>query len=98
MNDEVFMDIPAVQGIAKTLGAVSDVLKTVCKALEIVATILKATAFFGAVGNLLVVRFIEMIKPYIQQVADKCAELCKDVNDAVAAYERGDAVGAARFH
>jgi len=98
MTDEVYMDVPAVRTIAKTFDTVSDVLKAVCKALEIVATILKATAFFGAVGNLVVVRFIEMIKPYIEQVANKCAELCKDVGASADAYERGDQIGAARFH
>ena len=95
MNDEVYMDVPAVRTIAKTFDTVSDVLKMVCKALEIVATVLKASAFFGAVGNLVLVRFIEMIKPHIERVANQCAELYKDVNASVDAYERGDAIGAA---
>jgi hypothetical protein len=92
------MDIPAVRKIAKTFDTVSDVLKTVCKALEVVCTILKATAFFGAVGNLALARFIERIKPQIEKMANQCAEICKDVNAAIKAYERGDAVGASRFH
>lgn len=98
MTEEVYMEVPAVRKIAKTFDDISDVLKTVIKILEVVVTILKASAFFGAVGNLAVARFLEMIKPYIQQVADKCAELCKDVGASADAYERGDAQGATRFH
>jgi uncharacterized protein Yka (UPF0111/DUF47 family) len=98
MEDEVFMDIPAVRKIAKTFDTISDVLKKVCKGLEVVVMILKASAFFGMVGNLAVVRFIEMVKPYIEKMAQKCDELCKDVNAAVEAFERGDKAGSLRFH
>lgn len=98
MEAEVYMDIPKVRKIAKTFDQISDVLKTICKILEVVVTILKASAFFGAVGNLAAARFLEQIKPHIEKMAEQCAELCKDVGASVDAYERGDALGAARFH
>jgi len=96
-NDQVFMNIPEVRKIAKEFGQISNTLKQVCKTLEALCNVLKATAFVGMVGGLAVAHFIEMVKPYIQQIADKCAELMKDVNASVDAYERGDAQGATRF-
>ena len=41
---------------------------------------------------------IDMIKPYVKQMSDKCIELGKDLSTSVDAYERGDATGATRFH
>ena len=96
--DEVYMDIPAVENIAKILGRVSDVLNAVNKVLEGLVLILKTTAFIGLVGGYAVIQFIESIKPYIKQMADKCEELDRDVRASVAAYERGDALGATRFY
>lgn len=96
--DEIYMDIPAVQNIAKTFGDISEVLKTVSKVLEALVLTLKTTAFIGLVGGYAVAQFIETIKPHIDELAEKCAELMKDVNASIAAYERGDAQGAARFH
>ncbi|MFZ4664214.1 MAG: DUF6507 family protein [Caldilineaceae bacterium] len=97
-NQGVYMDIPAVKGISKSLGTISDVLKGVSKALEAISNALKATAFIGLVGGLAVVQFIEVIKPQIDEMVEKTAELSKDVAASVAAYERGDAQGATKFH
>jgi hypothetical protein len=98
MANEVYMDIPAVKNMANTLGKVADVLKAVAKTLEALANILKSTAFIGLVGGGAVLAVIEMIKPYIKKMADKAAELKKDVLESVMAYERGDAQGATRFY
>lgn len=98
MAEQVYMDIPAVRNIANTLGKVSDVLKTVSKTMEALANILKSTAFVGLVGGAAVIHVIETIKPYIKQMAEKSAELKKDVLESVAAFERGDAQGATRFY
>jgi hypothetical protein len=92
------MDVPAVRDIAKTLGIVSDVLNVICTILEAISAALKATAFIGLVGNAVAIQFIDRIKPQIQQVAEKCGELSKDVDASADAYERGDEIGAARFH
>ena len=97
-NDEVYMDIPAVRDIAKGFDTISDVLNTVNKVLEGLVLTLKTTCFIGLVGGYAVVQFIETIKPYIEEMAEKCAELNKDLNDSIDAYERGDALGASRFY
>lgn len=98
MADEVYMDIPAVRDMAKGFGTIGEVLDAVAKVLEGLATLLKATAFIGLVGGAIVLQFIEMIKPHIEQMAEKCRELMQDLNKSVDAYERGDALGATRFY
>lgn len=98
MAEQVYLDVPAVKNIANTLGKVSDTLKTVAKTLEALANILKSTAFVGMVGGAALLHIIESVKPYIKQVADKSAELKKDVLESVQAFERGDAQGATRFY
>ncbi len=98
MAEEVYMDVPEVRNIAKKFDEISDVLNAVAKVLEGLLMVLKATAFIGLVGGYILIQFIEMIKPKIEEMAQKCAELCKDVNASVDAYERGDALGATRFY
>ncbi|GAB4434805.1 MAG: hypothetical protein Fur0044_32130 [Anaerolineae bacterium] len=98
MADEVYMDIPAVRDMAKGFGTIGEVLDAVAKVLEGLATLLKATAFIGLVGGYIVLQFIEMIKPHIEEMAEKCRELMQDLNKSVDAYERGDALGATRFY
>ncbi|MBV7336101.1 hypothetical protein KFU94_49275 [Chloroflexi bacterium TSY] len=96
--NEVYMDVPAVRDMAKAFGAISDVLKTVCKVLEALILTLKTTAFIGLVGGYAVANFMEMIKPHIEELAEKCEELNTDLDASVDAYERGDALGATRFY
>lgn len=96
--DEVYMDIPAVHQMAKNFGNIGEVLDTVNQTLEILVNTLKATAFIGLVGGGAVIAFIEMIKPHIKRMADKCKELNRDLEASVRAYERGDAQGATRFY
>jgi hypothetical protein len=84
--------------MAKGSGTIGDVLDGVAKALEVSVNILKATAFIGLVGGFVVIQFIEMIKPHIEQMAEKCQELMGDLNASVDAYERGDQLGATKFY
>lgn len=92
------MDVPAVRDMAKTFQTISEVLRAVDKALEAIVTFLKVTAFIGLVGGTVVIQFIEMIRPYIQNMADKCEELSTDLDASVDAFERGDQLGATRFY
>jgi hypothetical protein len=92
------MDIPAVRNIAKSFGTIGEVLEAVEKVLEGLLMVLRATAFIGLVGGFALMGFIEMIKPHIEDMAEKCAELMDDLNKSVDAYERGDALGATRFY
>lgn len=96
--DEVYMDVPAVRNIAKTFGTINDVLTTVVKVLEALITTLKATAFIGLVGGYAIAQFMEMIKPHIEEMAEKCEELNQDLGASVDAFERGDALGATKFY
>ncbi len=97
-NDEVYMDIPAVRSMAKNFDNIGDVLENVNSKLELLVNTLKATAFIGLVGGGAVIAFIEMIKPHVKRMGDKCHELHGDLNASVAAYERGDQRGATRFY
>jgi len=96
--NEVYMEVPAVRNMAKKFGDIGQVLSNVNKVLETLSTTLKAVAFIGFVGTAVVAQYIDTIKPYIKQMADKCVELSKDLSTSVDAYERGDATGATRFH
>lgn len=97
-GDEIFMDAPAVQNMAKTLGQVSQVLDNVGKVLDMLSNTLKATAFIGLVGGMVVAQFIDAVSPFIKEMADKCEELNQDVMKSVEAYMKGDAQGATKFH
>jgi hypothetical protein len=98
MADEVYMDVDAVRQMAKSFGTIGDVLSTVNQTLETLSTILKTTAFIGAVGGGAIAFFIDMVKPHIKNMADKCGEFDRDLNSAATAYQNGDARGATRFY
>jgi hypothetical protein len=97
-DTQVFMKVPEVRKMAKRFGEISNVLMNVAKVLEVLTTLLKTTAFIGLVGGYAVAQFIDQIRPQIKTMADKCAELNRDLVAAVAAYEKGDQEGALRFH
>ncbi len=98
MANEVYMDIPAVRNMSREFSRIGELLDKVNKVLEGLMMLLRSTAFIGAVGGLAVLHFIEMIKPYIANMAKKCTEIGHDLELSVAAYERGDAQGATRFY
>ncbi|MDZ4159083.1 MAG: hypothetical protein U1B80_04755 [Anaerolineaceae bacterium] len=97
MAEEVFMDIPAVQKMADSFNTFSDVLKGVSKALEAALMILRATAFVGLIGGAVVERWISLIKPNVDKMAAKMAELNSDVVGAIRSYRDGDNSGSSRF-
>jgi exonuclease VII small subunit len=45
-----------------------------------------------------VAHYIDSIRPQIEDIAEKCEELNKDLDASVEAYERGDELGSTRFH
>jgi len=93
----VYMDTDAVTGMAQRFHQISDVMKTVSKALEIAITTLRITAFVGLVGGAAVERYLSRIKPQVDKLAEKCAELNFDLMGAVVAYRDGDTSGSKRF-
>lgn len=94
----VYMDTDAVRSMAKSFGTIGEVLQAVNKALEALSNVLKATAFIGLVGGYAVAMFIDQMRPQIEEMAEKCEELNKDLDASVDAYERGDELGSTRFH
>lgn len=96
--DEVYMDVPAVTDMAQGLQTISEVLQNVCKVLEGLITTLNVTAFIGLVGGAALARYLDWLKPQIEELAEKFAEMSKDVTASIEAYQRGDDLGAARFH
>ncbi len=94
----VYMDTDAVRGMAKNFGSIGEVLQAVNKAMQTLSNILKATAFVGLVGGYAVAQYIDQIRPQIEDIAEKCEELNKDLDASVDAYERGDELGSTRFH
>lgn len=97
-NPDVSMDTQAVRGLSKNFATISNILRTVSSTLQRLIMILKVTAFVGLVGGAAVLQYMEMIKPQVDQLAEKCDELSKDLTAAVNAYEREDKEGATRFH
>jgi uncharacterized protein YukE len=98
MAEKVEMKVPAVRKMAKNFRAISGILKQVSKALQALMSLLKATAFVGMVGGLALERYISLLKPQIDRLAKDTAEISRDLDAAVSAFERGDAEGALRFH
>lgn len=96
--NEVYMEIPAVRSMSKKFHDIGQVLSNVNKVLETLSTTLKTVAFIGFVGTAIAAQYIDTVKPYVKQMADKCVELGKDLSTSVDAYERGDQTGATRFH
>lgn len=94
----VYMDTDAVRGMAKSFGTIGDVLQAVNKAMQTLSNVLKATAFVGLVGGYAVAQYIDSIRPQIEDIAEKCEELNKDLDASADAYERGDELGSTRFH
>lgn len=94
----VYMDVPAVRGMAKSFGTIGEVLQAVNKAMQTLSNVLKATAFIGLVGGYAVAQYIDSIRPQIEDIAEKCEELDKDLAASADAYERGDELGSTRFH
>jgi hypothetical protein len=97
-TNEVHMVYPEVERFADTFGDIGDLLSKVNRVLETLVNILKATAFIGAVGGGAVIAFIETIRPHIERVGKQCEELDRDLKASVAAFRRGDELGATRFH
>lgn len=92
----VYMNTEAVTKMAKTLSDVSDVLNTVAKVLEMISDALKNSFFIGFIG-MAAVALIEMVRPQIQQVSDRCASLSDAVNKSVEAFKAEDTAASNNF-
>jgi len=96
-EEGVYMDVDAVLSMADRFNQFGDVLKGVSKALEMAMITLKATAFVGLVGGAAVERYISFLKPQVDNLAVKCAELQTDILGAVVSFRDGDTSGSKKF-
>lgn len=87
MAEEVYMEPDLVRAISKGFGNFASVLKVVSTVLEIQMMILKTTAFIGNVGGAAVERYLSVIKPRIDELAQKCEEISQDVEVSVKKWE-----------
>lgn len=98
MSDQgVYMDVEAVQGVADSFSTMGDVMNGVSQALEVAIALLKATAFFGMVGNMAMAMWLEGIKPNVDTLANKFSDLNMDIIGAIVNYRDGDNSGSNRF-
>jgi uncharacterized protein YukE len=98
MSEEVYMDVPAVRGIAQRFGQMGETLQGVSKALQAAITVLKTSAFIGLFGSYALATYLEQIEPVITEYAEKCVEMNQDLDASATAYENGDRQGSTRFH
>ena len=96
-EQEVYMDIPAVTNMAHAFGGFGDALKTVSSILQAAIDLLNATAFIGDVGGAAVASWLNIIKPNVDNMANKMSELQNDIQGAINNYVTGDTSGSARF-
>lgn len=94
---EVFMDIPRVEALARAFRTFQNVLNVVSRVMKATILALKATAFLGMVGNLALANYLERIEPKVKRMAQKMEELSGDVTSAIKAYRDGDMSGSQRF-
>lgn len=94
---DVYMEVPAVKGMAKKFQEIGEVLRGVGKALDALGLMLKTTAFVGGVG-IAAYGMVEQFNKVVNTAADNCQELSKDLEASATAFEQGDSQGATRFH
>jgi hypothetical protein len=97
MADEVYMDIPAVERMAKSFAGFGDTLGAVEKALQALSITLKVSAFLTLGGSAAASTMVDRILPRVKQLADKMQELSGDLTSAIKAYRDGDLSGSQRF-
>lgn len=97
MADEVYMDIPAVERMAKSFDSFGDTLNAVEKTLQALSYTLKATAFLTLGGSAAAAKIVDMVIPRVKQMAEKMQELSGDLTSAIKAYRDGDLSGSQRF-
>jgi len=96
-TDEVFMDIPQVESMAKSFNTFGEVLHAAAKALEAISISLKVAAWFSLGATYAAAMYIDRIQPNVKKAGDKMKELNGDITSAVHAYRDGDTSGSNRF-
>jgi len=95
---DVYMDVEAVQDMAKKLFGLSERAKQISEAMYMAIATLKGAAMMGLAAAEAEAQYLEHLKPQIDEKAAFMDELGKDLESSVRAYQNGDALGATRFH
>lgn len=98
MANEIFMDIPVVDNMAKEFQEIGTILGDVNKELAECMEILNNTAYTGKVGGTAIKRYVESLQPVIVDLAEKSIEISGDLSTSIQAYHRGDVLGSTRFY
>lgn len=94
---EVSMDYGVVEEMANEFRSANETLEGVSKALEVAIAVLKATSFFGLIGNAALATYLEGIKPNVDRLAATCQEMNLDLLGAIVSLRDGDYTGSQRF-
>lgn len=97
MAQEVFMDIPQVEKMAKSFDTFGEVLEAVSKVLQGISMTLKVVAFVSLGATAAASVFLDRIQPRVKAARQKMQELSGDVDGAIRAYRDGDLSGSQRF-
>ncbi len=97
MADEVYMDIPAVENMAKAFKTFATVLNGVGKALLAISIAMKASAWLSFGATAAAAAYADRIRPNVEKAAAKMEELSGDITSAIKAYRDGDRSGSQRF-
>jgi len=93
----VQMDYQVIGDVSKGFGTARDMLTTIGKVLEALVQVLRASAFFGAVMNLALANYLDVIKQKVQKLAKLCDEFSKDLAAAINDHKKGDVQGKRYF-
>jgi methyl-accepting chemotaxis protein len=96
-TNEVFMDIPEVEKIAKSFNQFGDALTTIANTLQVISDGLKATAWLSFGATAAVAAFIDGILPSVKAAASEMRNISQAVLQAIKAYQTGDSTAAGRF-
>jgi hypothetical protein len=96
-TDEVYMDIPQVEIMAKNFNSFGEILDAAAKAMSALSSTLKATAWLSLGATAAAAAYLDRIEPNVRKASAKMKELSQDVVSAIRSYRDGDNTGSRRF-
>ncbi len=96
-TEEVFMDIPQVESLAKSFTTFGEVLDSADKVLSVLSVTLHVSAWFSFGATEAAAQYVDRIEPGVKNAANKMRELNGDIMSAIASYRDGDNSGSKRF-
>ena len=97
MAEEVFMNVPEVQDVQRKFQGIADVTQQISNILRIAADILRATAFFGMIGNMILAWYTDQVRNIVDQLHQMSLTIADGVGGAIRSYRDGDNSGSQLF-